>query len=204
MRIFFLLLFLAQSVLIFAQSIGIKQSGFQLPDSSAILDLNRTSKGFLAPRLSSGQRNNIFKPATALLLFNSDVMQFQVNVGSPESPVWKNIASLNDSATNTLYSKTSSNSNLKAEVIFATKEKTPLKIASKNVVPLNTDPTVSKIGINTNTPQATLHINATDAIIIPVGTTAQRPTAPIIGMIRFNSSTSKLEGYTNSGWVAFQ
>jgi len=40
------------------------------------------------------------------------------------------------------------------------------------------------------------------AINIPSGTTAQRPTA-VNGMIRYNTSTSALEGYANNTWVAF-
>lgn len=35
----------------------------------------------------------------------------------------------------------------------------------------------------------------TGAIVIPVGTTAQRPASPIGGMIRYNTTTSQLEGY---------
>jgi hypothetical protein len=39
----------------------------------------------------------------------------------------------------------------------------------------------------------------TDAIKIPVGTTAQRPTAAT-GQIRYNSSNSQFEGYNGSAW----
>ena len=42
-------------------------------------------------------------------------------------------------------------------------------------------------------------ISSTDALTIPVGTTAQRPTAAT-GMIRFNSTDSKFEGYDGSSW----
>ena len=33
------------------------------------------------------------------------------------------------------------------------------------------------------------------------GTTAQRPGSPVQGMIRFNTTTSKFEGYNGSDWI---
>ena len=50
-------------------------------------------------------------------------------------------------------------------------------------------------------PSYSLHINKTDAILVPVGTTAQRPTAAE-GLFRYNSDDDKFEGYTASGWGA--
>ena len=43
--------------------------------------------------------------------------------------------------------------------------------------------------------------NNTGAMIMPVGTTAQRPGSPVQGMIRFNTTTSKFEGYNGSDWI---
>lgn len=57
-----------------------------------------------------------------------------------------------------------------------------------------------KVGIGTVAPAATLDVTGTDAIIIPVGTTGQRPTAEA-GMFRYNSTLSQFEGYTSS-WGA--
>ena len=45
----------------------------------------------------------------------------------------------------------------------------------------------------------TLIIDSTAAIKVPVGTTAQRPTAAT-GQIRFNSTTGGYEGYTGTTW----
>ena len=58
------------------------------------------------------------------------------------------------------------------------------------------------IGINTDAPLSTFHINTNDAMIIPKGTTGQRPTG-IDGMLRFNTSTNGYEGYYSSGWQPF-
>ena len=44
---------------------------------------------------------------------------------------------------------------------------------------------------------------STGAFIIPVGTSAQRPSSPVNGMIRLNTTINKIEGYANSTWVAF-
>ncbi|MBI2234592.1 MAG: hypothetical protein HYU57_06360 [Micavibrio aeruginosavorus] len=42
---------------------------------------------------------------------------------------------------------------------------------------------------------------ATDAIVFPSGTTAQRPGTPVNGMTRYNSTTSKFEAYQAGAWV---
>ena len=41
----------------------------------------------------------------------------------------------------------------------------------------------------------------TGAIQLPVGTTAQRPASPSVGMVRYNTTTSHFEGYDGSAWV---
>ena len=45
-----------------------------------------------------------------------------------------------------------------------------------------------------------IDINTTGALVLPVSTTANRPAAPEIGMIRYNTSTSKYETYSGSAW----
>jgi hypothetical protein len=57
------------------------------------------------------------------------------------------------------------------------------------------------VGIKTLlAPKAELEVAGTGAIIVPIGTTAQRPATPVVGMIRFNSSLGKFEGYNGSAW----
>lgn len=41
----------------------------------------------------------------------------------------------------------------------------------------------------------------TGAMMMPVGTTAQRPSLPQEGMVRFNSETSRFEGYNGTEWI---
>ena len=65
------------------------------------------------------------------------------------------------------------------------------------ITPKSTD---AKIGLGTTTnPAATLDVGGTDAIVIPVGTDAQRPSAET-GMIRYNTDSDQFEGYGESVW----
>jgi hypothetical protein len=45
-------------------------------------------------------------------------------------------------------------------------------------------------------------MNSTGAIVVPVGTTAQRPGSPAVGMIRYNTTIPQLECYIGSAWIA--
>ena len=56
----------------------------------------------------------------------------------------------------------------------------------------------SRVGIGTASPATTLHISATDALTIPVGTTAERPGSAANGQIRYNSTLSTIEGYAGA------
>ena len=64
---------------------------------------------------------------------------------------------------------------------------------------LKVDTTNNRIGILDSSPEVTLDVGAaTDAVHMPVGTTAQRPSSPAAGYIRYNSDTGGFEGYTDS------
>ena len=67
--------------------------------------------------------------------------------------------------------------------------------------PLFVDVANQKVGIGDSTPSVSLDINATDAVQMPAGTTAQRPTG-VNGMFRYNSTTNQFEGFANSAWGA--
>ncbi|MCS7317766.1 MAG: hypothetical protein NZZ41_05600, partial [Candidatus Dojkabacteria bacterium] len=51
------------------------------------------------------------------------------------------------------------------------------------------------------TSTSVLSINGNTSITLPVGTTGQRPTTPVVGMFRYNSSISDLEFYNGSTWI---
>jgi hypothetical protein len=56
-----------------------------------------------------------------------------------------------------------------------------------------------RVGIGTTTPAVKLAISSTDAILVPVGTTVERPTGAT-GYLRFNSTTTSFEGYNGTAW----
>ena len=58
------------------------------------------------------------------------------------------------------------------------------------------------VGIGTATPAATLDVGGTGAMKVPVGTTAQEPSTPAQGMMRYNSTTGTIEYYNGTAWVS--
>jgi len=69
-----------------------------------------------------------------------------------------------------------------------------------------TDTTVSTTNAGSDivlqvTGNGTVNIDTTTALQIAVGTTAQRPTTPSTGDLRFNSTSTSVEVYNGSGWV---
>lgn len=60
--------------------------------------------------------------------------------------------------------------------------------------------TGSTAGLTINASQQ-VTLNTTGAATIPSGTTAQRPTTPVNGMVRYNTDNQRFEGYINNAWV---
>ena len=56
---------------------------------------------------------------------------------------------------------------------------------------------VGRLGINTSSPVVSLHVQNSDAILIPTGSSAQRPVAPRLGMIRYSTTRNKYEAYAS-------
>ncbi|MES2891682.1 MAG: hypothetical protein V4725_06705 [Bacteroidota bacterium] len=86
-----------------AQNIAINGTG-NLPDTSAMLDVSSTNKGFLVPRMTTTQQNAIPLPANGLLVFNTTDNVFKVNTGSAGSPVWTGLVTGSGATTNLLSS----------------------------------------------------------------------------------------------------
>ena len=61
------------------------------------------------------------------------------------------------------------------------------------------------VGIGTNSPQAILDLNGTtsnnSSLIVPRANLAARPTNPVNGMIRYNTSSGKFEAYESGAWT---
>ena len=57
------------------------------------------------------------------------------------------------------------------------------------------------VGVGSTVPTVALDIgNKTDAVALPKGTTAQRPTA-VAGMLRWNTTTGAAELYNGAEWI---
>ena len=65
---------------------------------------------------------------------------------------------------------------------------------------VSTSQTVASTAITGTVNDATLAVEATDAILVPVGTTTQRPSTGVEGYIRYNSTLDQFEGYSDGAW----
>ncbi len=68
--------------------------------------------------------------------------------------------------------------------------------SSRNETPL------LSLEVDQSSGEAVVTMEGTDATILPVGTTGERPTG-VMGMTRFNSTTSRFEGFDGTTWVDF-
>ena len=65
----------------------------------------------------------------------------------------------------------------------------------------------AKIGVNATDPSYSIHIIASDAILLPVGDSNSRPggtnnadVSAVAGLIRYNTYTTQFEGYSSGAW----
>ena len=89
MRYIFLAVFAGLTVLVSAQNVGI---GTTTPHSSALLDMQSTSKGVLVPRVALSALNSsspVTAPADALLIFNTATAGSGINAVRPGFYYWR-------------------------------------------------------------------------------------------------------------------
>lgn len=58
------------------------------------------------------------------------------------------------------------------------------------------------VGVKTATPTNSLDVNGTDAMGVPAGTSAERPTAAYVGDLRYNTTIGGMEYYDGTNWVS--
>ena len=66
----------------------------------------------------------------------------------------------------------------------------------------STEVTFAKLGIGSAATNNvfSLAVSGTDAALMPVGTTAQRPSTVTSGLFRYNTDTNQFEGYSGAAW----
>ncbi|MFD2726649.1 hypothetical protein [Hyunsoonleella rubra] len=74
--------------------LGLAQVGIGTtnPDASSVLHIESTDKGVLIPRLTTAQINAIANPANGLMVYNTDIGEFQFNCGTLVTPDWSKIS----------------------------------------------------------------------------------------------------------------
>ena len=81
-----------------SQNVAINADG-AAPNSSAMLDVQSDSLGFLVPRLTTAQRLAITSPANALIVYQTDNNTgFYFNSGTPGAPIWVRVADTTDAS----------------------------------------------------------------------------------------------------------
>lgn len=67
------------------------------------------------------------------------------------------------------------------------------------LVPVNT---ASNVTVNVQASSGVLSYadSATGGMVLPSGTTAQRPASPITGQMRFNTTTGSVEVFNGTSW----
>lgn len=63
--------------------------GINIPESSAMLQLESADKGLLMPSLTILQIEKIVTPAKGLTVYNTEDQCIQMNIGTPSAPVWE-------------------------------------------------------------------------------------------------------------------
>ena len=71
---FYILLLIFLSVSTAIAQVGI---GTTTPDDSAILDVESSNKGFLPPRMSTSERDNLLNPPEGLVIYNTDNIELE-------------------------------------------------------------------------------------------------------------------------------
>jgi hypothetical protein len=213
-----LLCFLVSAI--YAQNnVGI---GTPTPDASSILDLSSSTKGFLAPRMTTVERTAIATPAPGLLVYDVTVgCYFYYNgawnslcqLSGPTGPVGATGVQgvTGPTGPQGIQGITGSAGATGVQGITGpTGPGTICGTAASGYVTMFTSPTDicnsvlfqsgSNVGLGTTTPSVSFQVNSTSAIGLPAGTTAQQPAGAPTGAIRYNNTLGTVEVYTGTCW----
>jgi len=199
-----------------------KKIGIKIENPYVAMDINTTDsikipKGTSAERPVSGEEEDIdLNIHKGYIRYNIELDQFE---GFGAGNKWGSLGGIKDVDGDTYISAENSAGDDNDELKFFTKDIERMVITSNGLIGIGTtnpDYTVdifgtskisdnlyinNKIGINTETPYVSIHINTTDSIKIPKGTTAQRPVdnhetdITHKGYIRYNTELDQFEGF---------
>ena len=161
---------------------------------SAALEVNSTSKGFLPPRMTTLQRDNISSPAQGLVIFNTDTNRLNTYTGSSWVVL---LVGVNNSIADT-----DGDTQLQAE-----------ESADEDILRFDTNGTErlrinnsGQVGMGTTTAVATSALlelrSTTQGFLPPRMTSDQRDaiTDTATGLLIYNTTTHKINYYTNGEW----
>ena len=164
------------------------------PANGALLIGNGT--GYTSATLTAGTAISVTNAAGSITIANTGVTSFSAgSTGLTPSTATTGAVSLAGTLGVGYGGTGTATSFTTGSVVFAGAS----GIYSQNNSKVFWDNTNFRLGVGTASPSVTLAMSATDAILIPVGTTGQQPTGAA-GMLRFNSSTSLFEGYNGTAW----
>jgi hypothetical protein len=155
-----------------------QNSGLSLFHVSATGDVGGITGEFYRSNVNTGQLNIVLRPDLNYIGMMSD-----------QSLVWKSV-----DHTNSFFSGGSTDTGIS--------RLGAAKIAVGNSTQGDYSGTLiaSNVGIGSTSPNSSFDISQkTDAVSLPSGTTAQRP-SPVNGMVRYSQSLSALEAYVNGAW----
>jgi len=153
--------------------------GFNQPSVS--LHVN-ASDAIKIPKGTTAQRPGYLEQG--LIRYNTETQQFE---GYGAGNAWGSLGGVKDVDRDTYISSE----------LTANADNDEIKFYTEGVerMIIDNSSNFGNIGIGTIDPKCSLHIDKRDAIMIPNGTTAQRPSHLMRGLIRFNSETEQFEGY---------
>ena len=202
--------------------------GTNAPNSSSILDLSATDKGFLVPRVTQTQRQSIASPATGLLVFDITVNCFYYYDGAAWLSLCNqpgiqgatgNTGAQGIQGTTGAIGDTGSQGSQGVQGIAgvsgntgATGPGTICPTASGTYLAVFTSPTDlcnsvlyqnnNRIGLNNTSPNVALDAStANDGLAFPSGSSAQRPATVTAGTMRWNNTLSSMEVYDGTKWL---
>ena len=184
-------------------------------ETSAILHAKSTDKGFLMPTMTGAQVEAISSPATGLKAYATSAGSGDVTSAGTwtyNGSNWITPSSNTYSAGDGLdLTGTTFSTDLKANgglVIESTELAVDLAASSITGTLAVGDggtgtTTIGQYSVFVGTSNTAVErsSSATGAIQLPSGTTAQRPSSPVNGMIRYSTTSGTIEAYIEGSWV---